>query len=526
MKRLSSKTERYPSGFWISNVEQLGEDPVNSGGFGDIYKGIYNGQHVCLKTIRLYQNSPPKLPKLIAGEAMLWSQLSHANLVPFYGLSKPDRHLMFVSAWADNGTVLEFLGKHPDANRILLCLDVTNGLDYLHKNDIVHGDLKGVNILVDAAHRAYLADFGLAAVDDPEILHWATQSAAASKGGTLRWQGPELFDANVRNTKSSDVYAWACVCYEIFSEKVPFFEHADNVVIKFLATGANVQPTRPPEYIPAWKARGLSDEVWALMKDCWAKADIRPSIGEILERFMHRTSVNDRLDTRPPATWKNAETNAKGTLLTLEQLNTLLSGISLEGLKRIGNRLVEAFKDELQREILLSLKKSAAQALLDTFQAILRIGMADKSWNSILVATQVLSFRTSKYPTSFQITEIREPAKQPPPKESSLPTDTQETGPNIVARGDHGDIHEGTLLGERVCLKLIRTCPNDLEQKIPRAISREAIIWAQLLHPNILPFYGIYRSRKDFSLVSPWAENGNVVDFLRANQTANRTLLE
>lgn len=46
---------------------------------------------------------------------------------------------------------------------------------------------------------------------------------------------------------------------------------------------------------------------------------------------------------------------------------------------------------------------------------------------------------------------------------------------------------------------------------------REAIIWGQLFHPNVLPFYGIHSLgdfRKSLCLVSPWISNGNLLDFL------------
>lgn len=55
---------------------------------------------------------------------------------------------------------------------------------------------------------------------DPQILKWTSQSSAASKGGSIRWQAPELFGADndevVPNSKESDIYAWSCVCYEVF----------------------------------------------------------------------------------------------------------------------------------------------------------------------------------------------------------------------------------------------------------------------------------------------------------------------
>lgn len=44
---------------------------------------------------------------------------------------------------------------------------------------------------------------------------------------------------------------------------------------------------------------------------------------------------------------------------------------------------------------------------------------------------------------------------------------------------------------------------------------REALIWRQLSHPNLLPFYGLYYLDSRLCLVSPWMENGHLLEFLR-----------
>jgi len=53
---------------------------------------------------------------------------------------------------------------------------------------------------------------------------------------------------------------------------------------------------------------------------------------------------------------------------------------------------------------------------------------------------------------------------------------------------------------------------NDVQE-----FSSEAVIWRQLSHPNVLPFYGVYRLDRDpprVCFACPWMENGNVVQFL------------
>jgi serine/threonine protein kinase len=119
-------------------------------------------------------------------------------------------------------------------------LDVALGLEYLHGEGIIHGDLKAVrqslaltwitpmtillqlNVLVLPSRRACLSDFGLATARDskPTVRTYMSTSQA----GTPRWQAPELFpdmlnpDAphtDSRNTFATDIYAFAMVCYEV-----------------------------------------------------------------------------------------------------------------------------------------------------------------------------------------------------------------------------------------------------------------------------------------------------------------------
>ncbi|EEB99170.1 hypothetical protein MPER_01202, partial [Moniliophthora perniciosa FA553] len=87
-----------------------------------------------------------------------------------------------------------------------------------HIQLVVHGDLKGLNILMTPSHRACIADFGLSRVADSQLFKLTSSTSYAAR--TARWSAPEVHMGN-RATKKSDIYSYGCVCYEA---SVPVFQ--------------------------------------------------------------------------------------------------------------------------------------------------------------------------------------------------------------------------------------------------------------------------------------------------------------
>ncbi|KAF8074155.1 kinase-like domain-containing protein [Lyophyllum atratum] len=290
-QRLAATSGRYPMCYELKGIVADNEDPVTFGGFADIYKANFNGQKVCLKALRVYQDTKDEhFLRGFAKEAILWGQLSHPNVLPIYGLHRFRRRFCLVSPWMEEGDIEHYLKQRPSGPRVQFAIDVARGLSYLDKSGIIHGDLKSGNILIDGRGRARLADFGISSVSDSQIPSWTSHSSAASKGGSVRWQAPELFDTEtddfVKNTKASDVYAWSCVCYEIFTGDVPFYKLRDTAVILQVMRGA--RPERPHESSPSWSIWGLTEDVWALMQDCWKETPThRPTMDQVLQRLIH-----------------------------------------------------------------------------------------------------------------------------------------------------------------------------------------------------------------------------------------------
>jgi len=97
------------------------------------------------------------------------------------------------------------------------------GLAALHSNNIIHRDVKSMNILVSEDYSAKLTDFGCSKlVPEGRVLHTANS-------GTPLWMAPEVKRGNYG--LSADVYSLGLVLYELFERKLPNYDQNRQTVV-------------------------------------------------------------------------------------------------------------------------------------------------------------------------------------------------------------------------------------------------------------------------------------------------------
>ncbi|KAG9095772.1 hypothetical protein FRC07_011032, partial [Ceratobasidium sp. 392] len=192
------------TGQFISDSFHCSPHPIACGGLADVYRAtLGDGTQVAVKCLRRTTHSDSKELKRTARELCTWSRLRHENILEFRGLAKFRNCLAMVSPWMEYGSVMSLVNRDPNVDRFGLCKQLVNAVSYLHEIGVIHGDLKGDNVLVSSEGVVKLTDFGLSIAHDANLKLSETDPG----GGTLRWMAPELLtDTGVR-CKETDVYA-------------------------------------------------------------------------------------------------------------------------------------------------------------------------------------------------------------------------------------------------------------------------------------------------------------------------------
>ncbi|KAG8733307.1 hypothetical protein FRC11_007279 [Ceratobasidium sp. 423] len=190
------------------NLSSFGDYPVFHGGISDIYRGqLSDGATIAVKVLRVSIDSialGSKHLKHAALELNTWSRCNHPNIMPLLGLAVFRDRIGMVAPWMNNGNLPNYLKKVPGVNRHNMCVQICEGLSYLHQIRIVHCDLKGANVLISDEGTPLLTDFGTSLVSDRTLRFTATTSGTSY---TLRWSPAEILQETSPHTKASDVYA-------------------------------------------------------------------------------------------------------------------------------------------------------------------------------------------------------------------------------------------------------------------------------------------------------------------------------
>ncbi|KAG1788858.1 kinase-like domain-containing protein, partial [Suillus plorans] len=196
--------------------------------------------------------------------------LNHANIVPIYGYTHGfGLFPAIVTPWAENGNLFNYLEREGAALTLVRRFQLANiiaGLQYLHANCVIHGNLSGPNVLVRDDGTACIADFGLSLMYS-KVISVTEASWTSTLKGNVRWMGPELLlekedGSPTRPSEQSDIYSFGGIMLLVFTNKIPY-HHLRRDVMIFLHLSRSETPSRThyPE---------LPEKYWPFIERCWS----------------------------------------------------------------------------------------------------------------------------------------------------------------------------------------------------------------------------------------------------------------
>jgi len=273
-------------------IEKLDTLPSIRGAYNDCYKGRYlNTYDVAMKCplVPSDSNSSTDEPQdvrmhnLIARELHVWRKIKHSHILPFIGLYTLDSEIYMVSPWMPNGNATTYIQSNPNADRLRLLGQAAEGLEFLHTlrpNAVVHGDVRGPNILISESGDACLANFGLSHIVGEEVAFsyfgdWTNPGHWGFKAQEIMNVGP------MHRTTLSDIFSFGRTIVEITTGHDPFYP--DAPVWVYRSASHCLMPKRPEGDLIA---QGLTDDMWALAKECCnGRPTNRPQMETVARRI-------------------------------------------------------------------------------------------------------------------------------------------------------------------------------------------------------------------------------------------------
>jgi eukaryotic-like serine/threonine-protein kinase len=163
-------------------------------------------------------------------EIRLAARLHHPHLLPLYDSGEAGGFLYYVTPYIEGGSLRDRLvaeGRVALVPALRLTRQAADALDYAHRQNVVHRDVKPENILLEEGH-AVVADFGVA-----RAVTAAADSALTQAGmliGTPAYMSPEQASDEPLDARC-DIYALGCVLFEMLSGRPPFTGSAPLAII-------------------------------------------------------------------------------------------------------------------------------------------------------------------------------------------------------------------------------------------------------------------------------------------------------
>ncbi|GAM23409.1 hypothetical protein SAMD00019534_065840, partial [Acytostelium subglobosum LB1] len=205
------------------------QELLGTGSYGTVHRAIHRDNHSAMMAVKVI---PLQDSSEIAKEIAILKKCKNNNIVSYYGCCNSGDNLWILMDYCSLGSIrdmLELTERTLSEKQIaVIVCQALKGLHYLHSNNIIHRDIKAANILLNEDSVVKLADFGVSAQLEDELLK-STEFI-----GTPLWMPPEIIQKKPYDNKC-DIWSLGITLIEMAEGEPPY---------------CNMPPTRAMLMIP------------------------------------------------------------------------------------------------------------------------------------------------------------------------------------------------------------------------------------------------------------------------------------
>ena len=192
---------------------------VGAGGMSDVYKAIDHklNRNVAIKVLKKEFSKDKNFVSKFRAEAQSAASLIHPNIVNVYDVGEDDGMYYIVMELIEGITLKSYIQKKGSLSfkeTVSIAIQIANGMECAHNNQIVHRDIKPQNIMISREGKVKVTDFGIARAADANTI-------SGSAMGSVHYISPEQAGGQYVDEKS-DIYSLGITMFEMLTGKVPF----------------------------------------------------------------------------------------------------------------------------------------------------------------------------------------------------------------------------------------------------------------------------------------------------------------
>ncbi len=195
---------------------------ISKGGAADVYRARQRGEgnyEVAVKIFRSAYAQRESFREHFMNEAEKIGQFDNPNILPYLEYGEGEGLLYLVTPFVMTGTLENLFqrvgGKFSSMQALPVMQQLCSAVQYAHRHNVIHGNIKPTNVFIAADGRMLLSDFGIAhSYDDSQ------QSLTRVGWGSAEYVAPEQSLGLVR--RGSDIYSLGALLFRILTGQPPF----------------------------------------------------------------------------------------------------------------------------------------------------------------------------------------------------------------------------------------------------------------------------------------------------------------